>query len=97
MGATPGAYRRLAVGAGAAAVAQRADGVADAVGELGEGLELEGGVGRGPLDVDDEELAARLADDVAEAGDVHPVAAVEDAEPEVEVRPARPASPCPGG
>ena len=35
--------------------------------------------------MDDEELAARLADDVAEAGDVHPVAAVEDAEAEVEV------------
>src|SRR5918998_5467062 len=75
----------LGAGAGAAAVAQGAEGVADAVGELGQGFELECGIGRGPLDVDDEELAARLADGVAEAGDVHPIAAVEGAEAEVEV------------
>ena len=68
MGSTPRAYRRSRP-RGPAAVAQGADGVADAVGELGQGFELEDGIGRGPLDVDDEELAARLADEVAEDGE----------------------------
>src|SRR5204863_404524 len=53
--------------------------------ELRERLELEVGIGGGPLDVDDQELAAGLPGHVAEEGDVPAVAAQQDLEAEVQV------------
>ena len=60
----------------------------------GDGLELEAGGGDRALDVDDQDLAAQLAGEVAEQGDVERVAAGEDPELQVDLAPDVERSPC---
>src|SRR5438874_775336 len=81
----PPASRRPLVALGGAAAADRLEGGGAELGGQGEGFEGGFGEGGGPPDADQEELAARLAEGVADQEQVEPVAAEEDAEPQVEV------------